>query len=253
MCGRFFQDLSEQDVRAYFGAEPSDSVHEAARAPRYNIGPGQPIWTIRVNPKTGERTLDALHWGLIPHFARDKKGAYRCINARAETIDRTASYRAAFGRRRCLVVARGFFEWRSEGKHKQPFAIMPSDGVPLAFAGVWENWLDKESGEWVRSVAIITTEANAALRSLHDRMPVVVAKEDFARWLGEEPASVDALKSLLRPDERRYEVWPVDRRMNRADVEDDRILDRVELAPGADESSQAAQAGPAAGKVRNPD
>lgn len=228
MCGRFFQDLLEEEVRAYFEVEELGELSELAAPPRYNIAPGQPIWVVRNNPRTGNRALDALHWGLIPHFASDRKGAFRCINARAETIDRTPSYRAAFARRRCLVVARGFYEWRSVGKQKQPFAIMPSEGTPLAFAGVWENWLDKSTGEWLRSVAIVTTEASEALRSLHDRMPVVVAPEHFARWLGEEPASPEQLKALCLPDARAFQVWPVSPRMNRADVEDAAILERVE-------------------------
>jgi putative SOS response-associated peptidase YedK len=231
MCGRFFQDLSEEEIASQFEAEAAPSVSELAAGPRYNIGPGQPIWAIRVNPKTHRRTLDALHWGLIPHFAADRKGAYRCINARSETIDRTAAFRTAFARRRCLVVARGFYEWRREGKLKQPFAIMPSDGTPLAFAAVWENWLDQTTGEWVRSVAIVTTEANQTLSSLHDRMPVVIAPGAYARWLGEEPTSPEQLKALLRGDRREFRIWPVSPRMNRADVEDASILDPVPLPP----------------------
>lgn len=227
MCGRFFEDLSEDEITAYFGAEPSEAVRHEALAPRYNVAPGQSIWVVRSDPKTQQRSLDSLHWGLIPHFASDKKGAYRCINARAETIDRVGMYRAAFAKRRCLVVARGFYEWRREGKHKQPFAIAAPDGSPLALAGVWENWLDKESGEWLRSVAIVTTEANAGVRPLHDRMPVIVSPEDYARWLGEQPAAPEELKALLRPDARELRIWPVSPRVNRAESDDPALLEPV--------------------------
>ena len=226
MCGRFFQDLDEAEARAYFEIDVSSVAEHGVPARRYNIGPGQAIWTVRTHPDSKQRSLDALHWGLIPHFASDRKVGYRMINARAETIDRTPSYRVAFARRRCLVVASGFYEWRAEGKRKQPFAIAPPDreATPLALAGIWENWQDKETGEWVRSVAIVTTAANEALRELHDRMPVVLDRASFARWLGEEPADLAELKALLRPTERQLVIWPVDPRMNRVEVEGPEIL-----------------------------
>lgn len=227
MCGRFFQDLDEEDLREEF--QLSIVEHTPAPVSRYNIGPGQPIWVVRSRPDTHERSLDALLWGLIPHFAKDRKGAYRCINARAETIARTPSYRAAFARRRCLVPARGFFEWQAEGKRKQPFAIAPVDGRPLALAGVWENWLDPSTGEWVRTVSIVTTDASLSVRALHDRMPVLIAPEHYARWLGEEPATPEQLAELLHTSERKLKTWPVSPRMNRADVEDPDNLRPVQL------------------------
>ena len=243
VCGRFYQDLLEEDLQEYFAAEPSAELDEAARAPRFNIAPGQPIVVVRRDKQHdpsslvrggsapfGRRSLDALHWGLIPHFAKDKKGAYRCINARAETVETMASYRAAFQKRRCLVVAHGFYEWRTLGpKHKQPYAIARADRGPLALAGLWENWLDKATGQWLRSVAIVTTEANATLRALHDRMPVVLEQQDFARWLGEQPASLAELKGLLVPSAQAFELWPVDPRMNRVLVDDADILRPIVL------------------------
>lgn len=239
MCGRFYLDILEQDVRAYFHADTSQQPFDEQLArPRYNIGPGQLIWTVRKLRDGAGRSLDPLHWGLIPHFASDRSGAYKRINARAETVDRTPSFRAAFARRRCLVVAHGFYEWQKRGKLKQPFAIARKDGAPLAFAGIWENWLDKSTGEWLRSVAIVTTEASAGLRGLHDRMPVMLAPEAFARWLGEQPASPDELKSLLVPSDAQLALWPVDRRMNRADVDDPEVLTEVALS---DESGAASE------------
>lgn len=226
MCGRFMQDLLERDIRDYFEAETSHVVSETVSKPRYNIGPGQDIWVVRLD-REHKRSLDALHWGLIPHFATDRKSAYRAINARAETIDKTPMYRAAFEKRRCLVVAHAFYEWRKEGKHKQPFAIAKANGEPLAFAAVWENWLDKATGEWVRSVAIVTTEASPGLRPVHDRMPVLLAQSDFPAWLGERPASLQQLKSLLAPTAEGLRLWPVDPRMNRVEVDEPSILEPV--------------------------
>jgi putative SOS response-associated peptidase YedK len=232
MCGRFIQDLTADEAADYFAAEPTALVHEAQAKRRYNVGPGQEVLAVRLHPKTHVRTLDALHWGLVPHFASDRKGAYRLINARAETIDQRGTFRGAFERRRCLVVARGFYEWRKEGKHKQPFAIVPRDGEPTAFAGIWENWLDPQTGEWLRSVAIVTTAANEDVRALHDRMPVVIAPAHFASWLGEQPVSPDELKALLSTgrDTPAYETYPVHPRMNRATVDDPDVVAPFEPA-----------------------
>lgn len=228
MCGRFFQDLLEEDLRAYFHAESTAVASEAAARARYNIGPGQDIWVVRPQPKQPGRSLDALHWGLIPHFAADRKGAYRAINARAETVDRAPNYRGAFQKRRCLVVAHGFYEWRSEGTgrqaKKQPFAIQRADDQPLALAGIWENWQDPTTGTWLRSVAIITTAANEALQPIHDRMPAIIEPAMFPRWLGEEEVSVGELKALLVPSSEELRVWRVDPRMNRTDVDEPQNL-----------------------------
>lgn len=226
MCGRFYQDLTDRELREAFGVEPPEQ-HPA----RYNVGPGQDVWVVRTHPDTHARVLTAVHWGLVPHFAKDRKGAYRCINARAETIERMPSYRTAFARRRCLVPVRGFFEWRKEGKRKRPFAIARADGAPLALAGIWENWRDAESGLWLRSVAIVTTEASAALRDLHDRMPVIVEPADFAAWLGEVAESPAHLKALLRPSEAALRIWPVSPRMNRGDVDEPSILEPASNTP----------------------
>jgi putative SOS response-associated peptidase YedK len=251
VCGRFYQDLLEEDLQEYFAAEAGEALdsassgsqaHASLYAPRFNIAPGQQILVVRRAPSSParrttapldrdeRRSLDALHWGLIPHFAKDKKGAYRCINARAETVDRTPTYRMAFQKRRCLVVAHGFYEWQTLGpKHKQPFAIAKRDRGPLALAGLWENWLDNSTGEWLRSVTIVTTEANDTLRVLHDRMPVVLEPAHFAAWLGEVTASPDQLKALLVPSTQAFELWPVDPRMNRVAVDDADILRPVLL------------------------
>ena len=232
MCGRFMQDVLEEDLRDYFDAKKTHHATEQVRAPRYNIGPGQDIWVVRLD-KEHERSLDALHWGLIPHFAKDRKIAYRTINARGETVDTTPVYRQAFEKRRCLVVAHAFYEWRKEGKRKQPFAIAKSNRELMGLAGVWENWHDPNTGEWVRSVSIVTTAASKLLRDVHERMPVIVAREDFPLWLGEAPASREQLKALLVPTEQGLRVWPIDARMNKVEVDDAEILTPVQLGEEA--------------------
>ncbi|MET0343620.1 MAG: SOS response-associated peptidase [Polyangiales bacterium] len=248
MCGRFFQDLEENEVRAHFDVPPGEAQEPLPLPSRYNVGPGQHIWVVRHHPQKHARSLDALHWGLIPHFAKDRKGAFRLINARAETLDRAPTFRVAFAKRRCLVAARGFYEWQARGKHKQPFAIAPDDGGLLAFAGIWENWKDPATGEWVRSVAIVTTDAAPGLDALHHRMPVIVAPCDHARWLGEAPADADALKALLRPYAEPLRVWPVSTRVNRAAVDGPENLAPVALA--AAEQAPEGDAGGAAERRR---
>jgi putative SOS response-associated peptidase YedK len=131
------------------------------------------------------RRLDALQWGLIPYWAKDPKIAYRTINARAETVDKAPSFRRAFAKRRCLIPADGFYEWRKTAKPKLPFAIAMKDGCPFTFAGLWENWKDPESGEWLRTCTIITGEPNELVAQIHPRMPVIIPERHHAAWLGE--------------------------------------------------------------------
>jgi putative SOS response-associated peptidase YedK len=221
MCGRYFLNQPREEIAAAFRAVPGD----AQEHPSYNIAPGRPVLAVRVHPKTGVRHLDDLQWGLVPHFAKERKIAFRTINARAETIESAASYRAAFAKRRCLIIADGFYEWQALGKHKQPYAAALRDGRPFAMAGVWENWKDPATGEWLRSCAIITTEANALLGRVHDRMPVILSPEDHAAWLGEEPTSPAALKQLLKPySAAAMCIWPVHPRVNKPENDDPELL-----------------------------
>jgi putative SOS response-associated peptidase YedK len=173
-----------------------------------------PNFLVRLNPETGERSLDALHWGLIPHWAKDKKVGYRTINARSETVDKTPAFRQAFRKRRCLVCADGFYEWRREADRKVPYYFQLKTGEPFAFAGLWENWQDPQSGEWLRSCTILTTEANALVRPTHDRMPVILPEACHRAWLG-ETADVADLKAMLSPlDASLMEAWEVSPRVN---------------------------------------
>lgn len=165
---------------------------------RFNLAPTQDILAVRFNPETGARSLDPLRWGLIPHWAKDQSIGVKLINARAEGIADRPSFRDAFRRRRCIIPADAFYEWKAGTKPKQPYAIRRSDGQMLALAGLWENWKAPD-GQWVRTCTIITTEANELVAQLHGRMPVILPPEDYGLWLGEEPVTVEELKALLRP------------------------------------------------------
>lgn len=237
MCGRFFSHQPREDAAASFRAVVGDAVEH----PSYNVAPTEPVLTVRFNRETDQRTLDDLHWGLIPHFATDKKIAWRTINARAETVDKSGSFRLAFAKRRCLVVADGFYEWKAVGKKKQPFAIAMASGKQFGIAGIWENWRDPATGEWLRSCSIITTTPNELVARVHDRMPVIIAPEDYAKWLGEEPASKDELKALLKPyTGAPMKMWPVSPQMNKpGGVNDATVLERVDFPdlPPADGES----------------
>lgn len=224
MCGRFFRHSPRDELAAAFRAEPGHSQLE----PGYNVAPGQPIITVRFNAKTHARTLDDLRWGLIPFFAKDPKIAWRTINARSETIDSAPLFRRAFEKRRCLIAVDGFFEWKARGKKKQPYAIALPDRKPFALAGLWEGWQEPETGEWIRTCTIITADANAQLRGIHERMPVILREDDYAAWLGEEPAEPEQLKSMLKPYEGELAIWPVSKQVNKqGDAQGPELLDPV--------------------------
>lgn len=192
MCGRFTLRAPAQRLSEAFGVEVE------GHAPRYNIAPTQQVFALAV--LDGRRQLFRPGWGLVPSWSKDDKGAAKLINARAETVAEKPSFRAALKRRRCLVLADGYYEWRAEGaKHKQPYYISLG-GEPFAFAGLYEEW---HGGH---TCTIITTEANEALRPLHGRMPVILAPEDYDGWLmpGEPP-----LHLLRQYPGERFCVWPV--------------------------------------------
>jgi putative SOS response-associated peptidase YedK len=173
--------------------------------PRYNTAPTDPIPV--VTSVKGERTLELMRWGLIPWWALDMKVGFSSFNARAETVATKPGFRDAWKRgQRCLVVVDGFYEWRKPDK--QPFYISLGNRQPMTFAGLWDRWKPKDGSEPVRSCTIITTEANALVAPIHDRMPVIVGAEEWAKWLGEEP--LDDPATLLKPfPAERMTMWPV--------------------------------------------
>jgi putative SOS response-associated peptidase YedK len=207
MCGRFVSQLTPDALAAMFHTvNPMPNL-----APNWNVAPTDGVMIVRCHPHTGERHLDVLHWGLVPHFVKDLKTARKPINARAETLPGSGMFRSAFAQRRCLVPADAFYEWKTLPSGKQPYAIGRNDGQPVVFAGLWEGWRGPE-GQVLRTFALITCAANATMRALHERMPVILQAEDWATWLGETPGDVGA---LLRPvDDAVLRLWPVGREVN---------------------------------------
>ncbi len=198
MCGRFQASSSPAELARCFNTTgPVPNLQQ-----RYNAAPGQHLPIVLRGPETGKRRLAALRWGLIPSWAGDVKVAYSMFNAMAETVATKPAFRDAFARRRCLVPADAFYEWKqldADAKTKQPYRFIMRGGSPMAFAGLWEQWNDPASDETVKSFAIITGEPNALCAPIHNRMPVILDAADWQTWLGEVPASSDELQALLRP------------------------------------------------------
>lgn len=210
MCGRF-QLKPDQDWVADFGVGPPDLT------PRYNIAPTQDIVTVR-RDGDGVRRARLLRWGLVPSFADDPSVGSTMINARAETVARKPSFREPFQKRRCLVPADGFYEWRRVGRARDPYLIKRRDGRPFAFAGVWDRWT--KSGAPLESCAILTTSANALVARIHDRMPVILDRDVYDLWLDPDADEAD-LQRVLRPlPAEEMTAHPVSQRVNSAAVDD---------------------------------
>lgn len=206
MCGRFAFYSPTEATAALFGATAPTDVE-----PRYNIAPTQYIAAVRGDGEDA-REIAMLRWGLVPFWAKDPSIGNRMINARAETVAEKPSFRAAYKKRRCLILADGFYEWQKVGDRKTPYFISLADGSPFAFAGLWENWNSKETDESLQTAAIITTAANEFMSALHSRMPVVMLPAHAGRWLD---GDMDLLGEVI-DDAPAMRAWPVDRRVNNA-------------------------------------
>lgn len=210
MCGRFAFYSPAEAVTALFATPAAVSIPA-----RYNIAPTQQIATIRsIDGAAPELVM--LRWGLVPFWAKDISIGNRMINARAETIAEKPSFRNALKKRRCLVLADGYYEWRREGEVKTPWYISRQDSQPMAFAGLWENWNDPQSGESLQTATIITTEANDFLSQLHHRMPVILNPAQVGEWLD---TTSELPKSTVQ-----LQAWPVDRRVNNARNEGEDLI-----------------------------
>ena len=177
----------------------TDVFDDSYLAPSYNIAPQsfQPV--VRLGSETGERELTVMRWGLVPFWAKDSKMAFNTINAKAETITTSPAYREAMKRRRCLVPADWFYEWKKlDKKTKQPYAIAMKDDSMFAFAGLWDSWKDKETGKALETYTVITTDPNRLMEPIHNRMPVILHRGDYERWLAvADPVQLPV--DLLRP------------------------------------------------------
>lgn len=230
MCGRYLLTTPSEALRRMFGF-----IEHPNLEPLYNIAPTEeaPVLRQRRQPK-GERTLKPLRWGLVPSFSKDMTGAARMINARCETLLAKPAFQKAFAKRRCLVPADGFYEWRLEDGVKQPYLISRRDGQPMAFAGLWERWTPpaergKPGAPYTDTFTIVTTDANDLLQPLHDRMPVVLMPEDFAAWLDPDAEPRHLLKLLTPAPDDALQYRPVSRRVNTAKDKDPAVAEPIQL------------------------
>ncbi|MEO0456996.1 MAG: SOS response-associated peptidase [Cyanobacteria bacterium P01_A01_bin.114] len=211
MCGRYTQTQSGKAIAAAFGLSK-----EPQPQPRYNIAPSQPVSAIAQPGTTREYRI--FQWGLVPSWSKDPSIGSRMINARAETAAEKPSFRAAFKRRRCLIVADGFYEWQksggSVGKQKQPYYIQLEDQSLFGFAGLWEQW-ESGDGSYLETCTILTTEPNDLMQTIHNRMPVILHPQDYDTWLDPDLQTGRSLQPLLRPYEAAaMQAYPVSTMVN---------------------------------------
>ena len=213
MCGRYKLTAYEQWLSDYFNLDPAD-VDWAAR---WNVAPTDEVATVGQSRREPKRKFARMRWGLIPSWAKDMSIGASAINAVSETAAEKPMFRDAFSKRRCLIPADGFYEWKQlSSKKKQPYCIEMADASLFAFAGLWETWKDP-AGKVIHSCTILTTEANALLKDMHHRMPVILSPDDYDLWL--DPGITDPTKvaDLLKPfDARKMKVHPVSSFVNKA-------------------------------------
>jgi putative SOS response-associated peptidase YedK len=226
MCSRYFLD-ADGNVIAYTFRVPENT---AVRR-RYNIAPTQEAPVVRVGVSS-ELEMPMLRWGLVPAWAKELAVGTKMINARSESVDEKPAFREAFKSRRCLVPATGFYEWKGVPGRKQPYAITVADRPLFAFAGLWESWRPR-GGEPVQTFAIITTDANPAVASIHDRMPVIVRPEDEEAWLHGDPAQALA---ILKPHGGEMKLRAVNRAMGSPNLEGPECL--ADAGPGWGEQQE---------------
>ncbi|MGH9137877.1 MAG: SOS response-associated peptidase [Acidimicrobiales bacterium] len=230
MCGRFVSSSPPDELAKYFDAE---QVSEQALESSYNVTPTSDIYA--VVETGGIRRLETFHWGLIPFWAKDAKVGQKMINARAENLADRNAYKRAFQKRRCIIPADGFYEWKKVPgqKRKQPMYIERADGEPLALAGLWELWKPKQDpddeSKWIRSVTIITGQPNDKIAKIHDRMPVILPPSAWSTWLDRDNDDLETLGKLLVPaPSQLLTVQPVSTRVNNVRENDPGLIEPVE-------------------------
>jgi putative SOS response-associated peptidase YedK len=239
MCGRYTSTSTVAELASVFEV---DDIRADAIEPRYNVAPTLPVYAVAISKrgdKGPHRALGTFRWGLVPSWAKDPSVGSRMINARAETIAEKPAYRSAIERRRCLIPADAFYEWQSQPKGKLPYVIRRRDGQPMAFAGVWEIWRpagcvperSERDGEPLRSCAIVTTTANELMAPIHDRMPVILEREDWGTWL-DPTTDMAAIEKLLRPAlSELLEAYPVSSLVNKVDHEGPQLIEPLPAPP----------------------
>lgn len=217
MCGRYTLTTDGRTLADEFGIEEL-----AAWTPRFNIAPTQLVAAIVRNG--AEPKAAKLHWGLVPGWAKDRKSGARAINARAETVAEKPTFRAAFKKRRCLVLADGYYEWVKHGERKQPVYITAMDGRPFAFAGLWERWIGEDETPYY-SCTIITCAASADLAELHHRMPVTLARNAYSAWLDPDSDPAQQLETLAPAPTGTFTPRPVSTIVNSPANDDQRCIE----------------------------
>jgi putative SOS response-associated peptidase YedK len=223
MCGRFTRSSPPQAIAEEFGV-PVDSA--LVLGPRFNVCPTEEVLVVARG--TEGPALGTMKWGLVPWFATDPKSGVRAINARAETLATTRTFREPFERRRCLVVADGFYEWKKVGDERQPYYIRLRSRRPFAFAGLWDRWKPKDGGAPLTSCAIVTCAPNGLMAPVHDRMPVIVPPDARELWLTRDTPSAE-LSAVLRPyPDDEMEIYAVSKRVSSVKNDDAECIRRVE-------------------------
>lgn len=238
MCGRFTSTTSAGDLAAYFDADASDIVELGED---FNVTPTSECYIVRMDD--GHRVLDVVRWGLVPRWAESPAIGSRLINARSETASTKPSFRSAFRRRRCLVPIDGFYEWAvvAGQRRKQPYHLHARDDRPLAVAGLWESWrpTDGPDGSVLRTCTILTGPPNAVAAPIHNRMPVILAPDEWSIWLDPTEDDADLLQSLLDPaPDDVLEAWPVSLAVNDLHRHDRGLVDPVDPGPAGDAGVQ---------------
>lgn len=222
MCGRFVITTPIEALREFLDAAGAPNV-----AANYNVAPTQSVPLLERDSATGARHLTTAHWGLIPSWAKDRGIASKMINARGESVADKPAYREGFRRRRCLVLADGYYEWTGPSGNKQPWYFAPKDGKPLIFAAISALWREPESGVTILSCSILTIRANADIEPIHHRMPVILCKDAIEDWLA---GSVDAARNLIVPAPvGGLTINPVDRRVGRVQNNGPELITPVTL------------------------
>jgi len=225
MCGRYRLTAKERYLRDHF-----DLDEDPAWTPRWNTAPTQLVPIVRQKGTSSRRSFDLVRWGLIPSWAKDRSIATKTINAMSETVAEKPAFRDALRLRRCLVPASSFYEWRRNGsKQKQPFSIGMADDSTFAFAGLWESWADP-GGDVVETCTILTTTPNALVADVHNRMPVILRVENYARWLDPSINNPSLFCACLKPfDPALMKKYPVSTRVNRPENDDRECAQEVPL------------------------
>ena len=229
MCGRFSQSFTAASIANAFGVNTNDFP-----PPRYNVSPSQLVMAIFQLPSSLQRQLHLFQWGLLPAWVKDPTKFSKPINARSETVAEKPSFRTALRYHRCLIPANGFYEWqRVNGSKtkKQPYFFSLQDGHPLAFAGLFEQW-ESPLGEFIETCTILTTSANELVAPIHDRMPVILAPEDYSSWLDAGGSRTDRLLALLKPyPAEAMQLYPVSTLVNSPNHDTVECQQQIALEP----------------------